>query len=167
MMKPPARRPLPRRDDSRRKRWLATDPSSAEITARFHAIKYVCYGKHKANPHLYDVDPYRGQDSDRTLCDDHAVLGKHDLVRIPALFGRAAAARLFGNLIWTIDDTGWIYELAVTNRVRNEWHGYPLLKDDTFARQVWDRFRRWAAVSGAPTDQTAAKSCALLYGLKP
>ena len=167
MTKPPSRRPLPRRDDSRRKRWLATDLSPKEVADRFRDIRYICYGKHKANPHLYGADPYRGQDSDRTLCDDHAGFGKDDLARIPALLARAAVARLIGNLIWTVDDTGWIYQLEVTNRIRNEWHGYPLLPSDAFARQVWERFSRWADESGSPNDQEAAKSSALLYGLRP
>jgi len=166
MTKPPIRRPLPRRDDSRRKRWLASNPSLEEGAERFREFKYSCSGKHKANPYLYGVDPYRGQDSDRTLCDDHAGFGKDDLTRIPALLERAAAACLIGNLIWTVDDTGWIYQLEVTNHIQNEWHGYPLLPSDPFARQVWERFAKWADESGSLNDQNAAKSSALLYGLR-
>lgn len=126
MTKPPSRKTLPRRDDSRRKRWLEADPSPQEVEHRFRNINYICYGKHRANLHLYGVEPYRGQDSDRTLCDDHAGFGKYDLARIPALLARAAGAPLIGNLIWTVDDTGWIYQLEVTNRTQNAWHGYPL-----------------------------------------
>ncbi len=167
MTKPPSRKPPPRRDDSRRKRWLAPEPSHDETANRFRDFKYGCYGKHKANPYLYGVDPYHGQDSDRTLCDDHAGFGKHDLARIPTLVKRSAAARLIGNLIWTVDDTGWIYELEVTNHIQNEWHGYPLRTTDPFARQVWQRFSRWAGESGSLNDQKAAQSSALLYGLRP
>lgn len=167
MTKPPSRKPLPRRDDSRRKRWLAPAPTPEEVAARFRNIRYICYGKHKANPHLYGSEPYRGPDSDRTLCDDHAGFLRNDLARIPALLERAAAARLIGNLIWTVDDTGWIYQLELTNSVQNEWHGYPLLPSDAFAYQVWKRFAEWADEAGSPNDQKAAKSSALLYGLRP
>lgn len=127
MSKPPRRSELPDRNDSYRERWLTDDVSPQALAHRFHGIRYGCYGKHKANPYIYGVEPYRGPDSDRTLCDDHAGFNKADLSRIPALFARAHAAGLAGNLIWSVDDNGWIYELQITNTGLNEWHGYPML----------------------------------------
>ncbi|MBZ9939467.1 hypothetical protein LB518_24495 [Mesorhizobium sp. BR1-1-16] len=88
------------------------------------------------------------------------------MLRIPALLKRAQEAGLMGNLIWSVDDNGWIYELQVTNTGLNDWHGYPMLPSDPFARPVWLRFREWAAQHGNQVDRDAAHSCALRYGLK-
>lgn len=137
------------------------------LDAHFNGIRYGCSGKHKANPYLYGVDPYRGPDSDRSLCDTHAGFTKADEKRIGALFDRAKMAGLIGNLMWTVDDTGWIYELQVTNQVQNEWHGYPLLPNDVFAPQIWMRFSIWANQHGSAADREAARNSALLYGIKP
>lgn len=132
----------------------------------FKDIKYECSGKHKRNPYLYGVDPYRGNDTDRSLCDEHAGFLKCDIKRIPDLFRRSRLARLAGNLIWTIDDTGWMFELMSTNVGLNEWHGYPLLPNDPFARQVWVRFDDWARKDGQQADRNAAERCAILYGFR-
>lgn len=166
MSKPPKRADLPQRDDARRKRWLEPNPRGAAFLDRFVGIRYGCSGKHKSNPYHYDVAPYHGKDSDRSLCDAHTGFTKPDLARVPFLFGRAKQAGLAGNLIWTVDDTGWIYELQVTNAGQNEWHGYPVLPSDPFAQQIWDRFSDWALQHGSAGDQDAAKACALLYGLR-
>ncbi|WP_372500801.1 hypothetical protein P7L66_01225 (plasmid) [Tistrella mobilis] len=167
MTRPPRRDKLPERDDTRRKRWLYKIEQVNELCERFKGIRYRCAGKHKANPYLYDVDPYHGTDSDRTLCDRHAGFCKEDLPRIRNLLRRAKAARLAGNLTWSVDDTGWIYELQTTNIGQNEWHGYPMLTNDPFARTVWLRFKVWADECGKAPDRNAASACASLYGLNP
>ncbi len=167
MTKPPRRSDLPPRNDEHRKRWLTEDMTPATLADRFHAIRYGCSGKHKSNPYIYGAAPYHGKDSDRSLCDDHATFGQADMARIPSLFVRAQAAGLTGNLIWSVDDTGWIYELQLTNAGLNEWHGYPVLTTDPFARKVWRRFAQWAPALGSKADQDAADACALRYGLKP
>lgn len=87
--------------------------------------------------------------------------------RIPRLFDRAKAAGLIGNLIWTVDDSGWIYELQLSNAQQKEWHGYPMLPDDPFARQVGARFVAWAGERGSDADRLAAYKCEMLYGLRP
>lgn len=168
MSKRPTRASLPQRDDSHRTRELTSDLSPESSALRFNRIRYGCSGKHKSNPYIYKVDPYRGSDSDRVLCDAHAGFTKEDMqqTRITALFSRAEAACLFGNLIWTVDDSGWIYELRPTNRDQNEWHGYPVLPSDAFAQQVWVRFSTWSDRLGSVDDKAAAQKCALMYGFK-
>ncbi|TWB10753.1 hypothetical protein FBZ89_13222 [Nitrospirillum amazonense] len=54
-----------------------------------------------------------------------------------------------------------------TNTGLNEWHGYPLLPTDSFAKQVWERFANWAIRSGAQADRDAADRCANFYGFQP
>lgn len=166
MTKRPNRKNEQRRSKKNRPRRLALNLSTEALAAHFDEIRYGCYGKHKANPYLYGVDPYRGPDSDRSLCDEHAGFTKTDIQRIDALFERAKMAGLVGNLMWTVDDTGWIYELQITNQEQNEWHGYPLLTGDVFALQVWKRFSAWANEHGSSVDRSAAKNAALLYGIK-
>ncbi|MFG1340929.1 hypothetical protein [Xanthobacter autotrophicus] len=167
-MKRPLRRDtLPQRDDMHRKRWLYQIKQVNELAERFTGIRYGCAGKHKANPSLFGVAPYHGQDSDRTLCDRDARFGRADLPRIQPLLKRAEAASLAGNLTWSVDDTGWIYELQITNVGQNEWHGYPMLMTDPFARTIWLRFKEWADQHGQTSDKHAATACSLLYGLKP
>jgi hypothetical protein len=164
--KPTARDKQPERHDTYRTRWLDPNPAAADFSTRFAGIQYRCYGKHKRNPYLYCVSPYHGTDVDRSLCDEHAGFVKSDMIRIPLLLRRAELAGLAGNLIWTVDDTGWIYELMSTNVGLNEWHGYPLLLRDPFARQVWERFFEWANQYGDRRDRDAAECCAQFYGFR-
>jgi hypothetical protein len=167
MSRPPRRNALPQRDDAQRKRFLYDISQVPELATRFNGIRYGCTGKHKSNPYIFGVAPYHGKDSERSLCDHHAGFGKPDLPRIPALLVRSEAASLAGNLTWTIDDTGWIFEMQITNAGQNEWHGYPMLPTDPFARSVWLRFSGWADRHGQAADRGAAMACALRYELKP
>lgn len=165
--RPSSRAELPVRDDAHRKRQLDPTPAAPTLASRFTDIRYGCYGKHKRNPYLYGVAPYHGTDTDRSLCDEHAGFLQSDMVRIPSLFLRAKLAGLAGNLIWTVDDTGWVFELMSTNVGLNQWHGYPLLPNDPFARQVWARFDNWAKQCGDQVDREAAGRCANFYGFRP
>ncbi|EJZ17865.1 hypothetical protein RCCGEPOP_28579, partial [Rhizobium sp. Pop5] len=54
-------------------------------------------------------------------------------------------------MLWTIDDTGWIYELRITNAGQAEYHGYPILQNDAFARQILARSRTVAFAQGGFT----------------
>lgn len=164
--RPTSRANLPVRDDAHRTRELDPNPASPDFAARFTDIRYGCSGKHKRNPYIYNISPYHGRDIDRSLCDEHADFQKSDMVRIPLLFRRAELSGLAGSLIWTVDDNGWIYELMSTNVGLNEWHGYPLLPTDSFARQVWVRFDDWATHLGIKADRETARRCAQYYGFR-
>jgi hypothetical protein len=156
----------PTRKGATRRRWLAENTTPAAADAHFEGFNYGCYGKHKANPYLFNCTPYRGQDSDRSLCDKHAGFGFADMARLKSLVLRAKAAALFGNLTWAVDDNGWIYEMQITNAAQNQWHGYPMLTNDPFAAQVWRRFDAWAQAHGSYADRRAAQSCSMMYGVK-
>lgn len=162
----PSRRDLRKPSTRYRERKLEENLTPDLLGRLFDDIRYGCYGKHKSNPYVYGVEPYRGQDSDCSLCDDDAGFVKDDMRRIPALFERSKKAGLVGTLLWTVDDNGWIYELQVSNVTLNEWHGYPLLTNDTFARKVWDRFSDWAGQKGSQSDREAAQLSAKFYGFK-
>ena len=86
--------------------------------------------------------------------------------RIPILMDRARNAGLLGTRIWTVDDTGWIYELVITNATQKQYHGYPVRPSEAIARQVFDRFQAWAFVSGTARDKDAAKACESRYGFE-
>jgi hypothetical protein len=112
---------------------------------------YGAYSKHKFNPTAYKLTPYAGSDVERTYCDAHSHFGKDDIARIPALLARGVMLGLWSepggdcpDLLWTIDDTGWIFEMRITNSGQSQYHGYPVLTGDAFARQVLIRAREVA-----------------------
>lgn len=165
--RPGTRDHLPRRRDSMRKRRFEENVSEADVQTRFAGITYGGSSKHKALPHLFGLVPSGSAPPDATLCDRDAGFTPNDMSRIPALLDRARRAHLIGNLIWTVDDNGWVYELELTNSGQNEHHGYPLRAGDPFVERVFGVFKEWAAVHGTDDDRNAAEACAKRYGLKP
>ena len=127
--------------------------SRAEFSSR---VTYGPYSKHKFNPMAYKLTPYGGPDIERTYCDAHANFGKDDCIRIPDLLRRGVMLGLWsdqndGNvpsMLWTIDQSGWIFELRITNSGQAQYHGYPLLPGDAFARHVLVRAREIAFTEG-------------------
>lgn len=150
--RPPARI-VPQRSRNNAKRRLSvllpTDLERDTLTA---CVSYGCYSKHKYNPAAYNLAPYAGQDEERTYCDEHAGFRKTDVSRAPALLRRGIQLGLCSDrksddvpvMLWTIDDNGWIYELRVTNVGLFQYHGYPVLTNDAFAKQVLARARHVA-----------------------
>ncbi len=45
------------------------------------------------------------------------------------------------SLLWTVAESGWIFELRITNADQAQYHGYPVLPGDAFARHVLNRAR--------------------------
>lgn len=150
-----------------RKRRLEENAPQAEVEARFADITYGGSQKHKAHPDLFGLTSSGFPPPDATLCDRDADFAQADMTRIPALFDRARRARLIGNLIWTVDDNGWVYELQLTNSGRNEHHGYPLRAGDPFVEKIFRFFAAWAVHDGTENDRRAAEACRNRYGLKP
>jgi hypothetical protein len=138
---------------------LPTIASRAEFSAQ---VTYGPYSKHKFNPTAYKLAPYAGPDEERTYCDAHAHFGKDDFTRKPDLLRRGVMLGLCSDwsdgdvpsLLWTIDESGWIFELRITNSDQAEYHGYPILRGDAFARHVLVRARAVAFTEGEfPIDQ--------------
>jgi hypothetical protein len=145
--KPPQRVKPTRSRNNRKRRLREPIPTVAEREALSASAKYGPHSKHKYNPSAYGLTPYSGQDEDRTYCDAHANFGKHDFSRIPTLLKRGILLGLWSDgagppdMLWTIDDNGWIYEMPVTNIVQHDYHGYPLLPGDAFVAQLLARSR--------------------------
>jgi len=116
MKRPKTRLASPPRRSENAKRKLFINITAVEVRARYRSVSYNGSSKHKQNPHLFGLEPFRGHRGDRTLCDKHASFSPQDIERIPALLQRALRARLVGSHVWTVDDNGWIYELVVTNQ---------------------------------------------------
>jgi hypothetical protein len=167
MRKPSSRNNLPPRKSDNLKRKLAKNPSEVDVNTQFGATTYGGSSKHKRNPHLFGLEPFQGIRGDRTLCDEHASFGISDMARIPALLNRALQASLVGSHMWTVDDNGWIYELAITNVTTSERHGYPLRASEAIAEIVFRHFKAWAMQSGSSNDMSAALACQARYGFKP
>lgn len=166
MARPKTRDRLVNRSGQNRPRKINKNLSQCQINSRYKKIQYVCSGKHKSNPYIYGAQPYHGQDSDRSLCDRDANFHQSDISRITALFDRSRRAGLLDKLIWTVDDTGWVYELQVTNSGQNCWHGYPLFLQDEFAKTLIHHFTEWAEINGTEMDKSAAQAARQLYGVK-
>ncbi len=150
--KPTPRVVVERSRNNANRRLIASLPDTAsrvELSAR---VTYGGYSKHKLNPTAYNLSPYAGQDEERTYCDAHANFGKESLHRIPALLVRGVMLGLWSDqnngdapsLLWTLDEGGWIFELRITNSVQAQYHGYPVLPGDAFARRVLIRAREVA-----------------------
>jgi len=167
MSKPKTRGTLPKRSSENTKRRLDLQPEPGHVAQRFANISYEGSSKHKRHPHLYNLEPFLGSRGDATLCDTHASFGPTDMARVPLLLTRARRAALLGSHIWTVDDTGWIYELTPTNETLNQHHGYPLLGTEAITEEVFRHFMQWANVAGTPADRAAAFACQSLYGFKP
>lgn len=131
---------------------------------------YGPYAKHKFHPTAYKLRPYAGQDEERTYCDAHAGFGRDDFGRIRTLLTRGVMLGLWSDqndgdvpsLLWTLDTTGWIFELRITNSGQAQYHGYPVLPADAFARHVLARAREVAFTEGElPADQVAEARTAI------
>lgn len=146
---------------------LPTEASRAELSAR---VTYGGYSKHKFNPTAYKLTPYAGQDVERTYCDAHAKFGKDSFERLPTLLARGVMLGLWSeqndegvpSLLWTIDESGWIFELRITNSGQAQYHGYPVLPGDAFARHVLGRAREVLFAEGEfPIDQAPSTQAAI------
>jgi len=142
--KKPERRLVTQRTNNNVKRQLALNPATEKQNFLLKSVKYGAYSKHKRNPSLYGLAAYNGPDEERTYCDEHASFFKKDVGRIPHLLARAVRFGLWSEqvaqgvprLLWTIDNTGWIFEFRITNTGHAEYHGYPILPNDAFAKVV-------------------------------
>lgn len=163
--KPPPRIVTDRSNNNAKRKLVIDVPDLSQRVEFATRVKYDPYSKHKYNPTAYGLAPYAGEDEERTYCDEHANFTKADIGRIPVLMERGIKLCLWSesrrggtpNLLWTIDDNGWIYELRTTNATQCQYHGYPILQGDAFARQVLARARiELAALGPAALDVGAA-----------
>lgn len=169
--KKPAPRIVQKRSRNNAKRKLIPVLPSREAREELSAqATYGPYSKHKFNPTAYGLKPYAGSDVERTYCDAHSDFGKGDFIRIPILLRRGVMLGLWSDqnsedvpdLLWTIDDRGWIFELRITNAGQAQYHGYPVLPEDAFARHVLVRAREVAFGEGEfPVDQDAKAQAAI------
>ncbi len=66
------------------------------------------------------------------------------------------------SLLWTIDESGWIFELRITGSDQALYHGYPLLPEDAFARHILVRARNVAFTEDElPIDQDPSVQAAI------
>ncbi len=175
--KPPPRIMVERSRNNARRRLIAALPDILSWEKLSTRVTYGAYSKHKYNPTAYKLRPYAGQDEERTYCDEHAKFSKENLHRIPTLLVRGVMLGLWSDqhnrdapsLLWTPDEGGWIFELRITNPGRPQYHGYPVLPGDAFARHVLLRAREVAfnrdefPVDRDPGAQTAIAAAETFY----
>ena len=125
------------------------DPADDLIERLLHNVRYEGSPKHKRHPQLFDLEPFNGKRDDATLCDE-ADFSPDQIDEIPALVERGIRAGLIGHtarLLWTVADDGWIFEARETNRETTEFHGYPVLPEESIAAP---RIRPLRELGGSP-----------------
>ena len=173
--KPPRRPTLPPRNTDNEKRRLHPQPDKLLLAVYAHKATYHGSSKHKANPHLFDLEQYQGKRGDETLCDRDAHFTPAQMPSADALLHRGIWAGLISeaerqglpSMLWTIADDGRIYEARITNAVQAEYHGYPVRQSEPIAASVYERFAAWAQAHGSTPEKTAAATCKTLYGFTP
>ena len=149
--KPDPRITLERSSDNDKRRLREPAPPDTWLRDFADRASFEPYSKHKLNPRAFGLAPFTGQRVDATYCDGHAGFAPADMHRIPELLHRGILAGLVGDndqqddptLIWTVDDSGWIYEGRLTIPGRSVYHGYPVLRTEAIARIVIPRYIQW------------------------
>ena len=144
------------------------DPADDLIERLLDTVHYEGSSKHKRHPHLFGLEPFNGERDDATLCDE-ADFRPDQMGEIPALAQRGIRAGLIGHtarILWTVADDGWIFEARETNPETAEFHGYPVLPEESIAPLAVDRFSPWADDLGTPVDRSAATACRLRYDFR-
>lgn len=133
-------------------------PSAAVRSTLAGRARFAPYAKHKKNPALYGLAPWRGEQEDPSYCDAHAGFMPADIPRASALLQRGILAGLFGksakkgdpNMLWSVDDDGWIYEAMITNPGYAVYHAYPVLPNEAIARKVLMRYADYVVAQNQP-----------------
>jgi hypothetical protein len=163
MSKPRKRSNIPPRNSDNNKRRLAPEVLPDRIAVLRETVHYEGSPKHKKNPVIFGLEPFRGDRGDATLCDEHASFQPANMAAIPAMIDRGLRAGLIGTNIWAVADDGWIFQGSVTNADQGEYHGYPVRPTEAIAEPVYRRFKAWADAEGNAADKQAAENCAALY----
>jgi hypothetical protein len=163
LQEPPRRIDIPPRNSGNRKRALDDHVPAERIAHLLQTVTYEGSSKHKRFPHRFKLPPFRGERGDATLCDAHAHFEPEDWPSIMPMIQRGLRAGLVGTNIWGVADNGWIFEGAVTNVTKSEYHGYPVRPSEPIAGEVYRRFRRWVDAQGSQRDKQAAANCAARY----
>jgi len=174
-MKKPAKRIElpPRRSDNDKRRLHPAPPLDLLVGLRISAT-YHPYPKHKRDPVRFGLAHYTGARGGETLCDEHANFEPNEMPGISDLLARGIRAGLVGHIvrqqtptiIWTVADSGWIFEGRITNIGQTDYHGYPVRPSEAIAAPVYRRFHAWAETTGEERDRKAARACLTLYGFK-
>ena len=166
MKKPPKRSDIPPRNSDNNKRRLAPEVSPDRIAKLRGTVNYKGSAKHKRNPTIFGLEPFRGDRGDATLCDEHANFHPANMAAISTMIDRGLRAGLIGTNLWAIASDGWIFEGRLTNAAQSEYHGYPGRPAEAIAEPVYRRFKAWVEVDGDDADKRAAENCANLYRLR-
>ncbi len=146
--KPHLRKLTPRSSENAKRRLRDPHPEHGWLQELADRASYDPHPKHKMRPLAFGLRPLTGPRTDATYCDAHADFEPSDILRVPGLLQRGILAGLVGandlngepTLVWTVDDTGWIYEGRITITGRAVYHGYPVLPDEAIARAVIGRY---------------------------
>jgi hypothetical protein len=156
--KPPRRPDIPPRNADNDKRRLDAEVSPDRVARLRATVTYKGSPRHKRNPVIFGLEPFRGDRGDATLCDEPADFRPADMAAVPVMIDRGLRAGLIGTNLWAVADDGWIFEGRVTNAIQAEYHGYPVRPGEAIAEPVYRRFKSWADAEGEPADNRLPKT---------
>ncbi|ABC21039.1 hypothetical protein [Rhodospirillum rubrum] len=150
--KPEPRRVIARSSSDDKRRLRDPVPPESWLLDLASRASFAGHPKHKWDPLAFGLPLFSGERPDATYCDHHARFTPADQARIPDLLRRGILAGLIGSidthgdptLLWTVDDTGWIYEGRITIPGRALYHAYPVLPREAIARAVIARYLPYA-----------------------
>jgi tetratricopeptide (TPR) repeat protein len=157
-----------RRSNNDKRRLLPAQEAADLLLPLLASATYVGSPKHKAQPHLFGLPAFQGRRGDASLCDEDAGFLPQHMSYIPELLKLGVLAGLVGarNMIWAIDDRGWIFECRLSNPQQREYHGYPVRRSEPIAAPIYPRFASWAETQGTDENKRTANRCKTRYGFK-
>jgi hypothetical protein len=137
-------------------------------------LRYQGIPKHKKEPRRFGLPNYEGKRGDETQCDEHAGFHPSQIEDVVPMLRRGLRAGLIGDvlqqgcpkIIWTIANTGWIFEARLTNSGLAEYHGYPVRPTEAIAEPVFRRFEDWSTLQNEAEDRSAMEAYRNLYGFE-
>jgi hypothetical protein len=140
---------MKRRNGYNPKRRIAP-PDFLPEEERGNLSRRVTYGgnpEHKRSPGDYNLTPPAQPRPGKTLCDGNRQILKDealDLLRNGLQKGMFCPFEhgSWPQNIWSISDTGEIFEAQIENPTLGTYHGYPVPADDDFRRTIryeWER----------------------------
>ena len=101
-------------------------------------VKYIGSPYHKSNPGDFGLTPPTAPRQDATLCDEAGVSSKREAIRLlrkGASYGLVDEHEVngFPRRIWSVRKDGVVFEARLSNEEKGQYHGYPLLKSDSFS----------------------------------
>lgn len=119
------------------------DGPELDVIAR--KAKYKAAAYHKSDPENWGLS--RSRRIGKSVCDSPSISSRRDaarLLRSAIRLGMISKQRRgdWPQKIWAVDDSDIVYEAQLSNKGTGEYHGYPMIKGDSFAAYIRSEWKR-------------------------